>query len=266
MPTSTRRNRDHSSFARLAPRAREPSRWPGPPGGCSRSRSVGNVRAFTRDDILRVAQLHREVFRPATATAGTPARIKPTSTASFSRIRPAKGLSLRWCTEERDGRIVGFLGIVRRRVAINDCRYEAAVSSQFIVGRQASKPLVAVRLVQAYLEGPQDLSIADEATEAARRIWEGFSGSTSLLHSLDWTRPLRPARLVHVVRASAADPRAVRQRGPSVCRGAGRARHAPAGESLSSVGALRRGRRALCRNGGGVRAGSVPRRDALGGA
>jgi hypothetical protein len=157
---------------------------------------VGNVRRFTRDDIPRVAQLHREVFPPSNADRRDADAYHAYFNTVFLQNPAGEGPLSSLVYEESDGRIAGFLGVVRRRVAINDRRYEAAVSSQFIVRRHASTPLVAVRLVRAYLEGPQDLSIADEATESARRIWEGVSGSTSLLHSLYWTRPLRPARLV----------------------------------------------------------------------
>jgi hypothetical protein len=52
-----------------------------------------------------------------------------------------------------------------------------------------------LRLAKAYLEGPQDLSIADEANDVSRKIWEGLGGTTAMLLSIYWTRPLRPARL-----------------------------------------------------------------------
>jgi hypothetical protein len=42
------------------------------------------------------------------------------------------------------------------------------------------------------MDGPQDLSIADEANDVSRRIWEGLGGTTLLMSSLYWTRPVRP--------------------------------------------------------------------------
>jgi hypothetical protein len=96
--------------------------------------------------------------------------------------------------QEHDGRIVGFVGLVPRQVVINGHHFQAVVSSQFIVDPTCHVGLVALRLAKAYLEGPQDLSIADEANDVSRTIWEGLGGTTALLLSIYWTRPLRPAR------------------------------------------------------------------------
>jgi hypothetical protein len=80
-------------------------------------------------------------------------------------------------------------------VGIGGHRFRALVSSQFIVDPAAAPGLVALRLAKEYLAGPQDLSIADEANDVSRKIWEGLGGTTARLHSLYWTRPLRPAAL-----------------------------------------------------------------------
>jgi hypothetical protein len=156
---------------------------------------VGTIRRFTRDDIPRVAELHQEVFPPARGERRDIDAFHAYFNSVFLQNPAGEGPLSSLVYEESDGRIVGFVGIVRRRVALNGCRYEAAVSSQFLVAPQASTSLVAVRLLMAYVEGPQDLSIADEATESARKIWEAVGGTTLTLQSLYWTRPLRPARL-----------------------------------------------------------------------
>jgi hypothetical protein len=156
---------------------------------------MSRVRPFTHHDIPSVARLHRIVFPPAAGERREPAAYESYFRSVFleNPAGPAAVPSL--VSEDGDGRIAGFLGIVRRRIAIGHCRYEAAVSSQFIVDPAAPVGLVAIGLVKAYLGGPQDLSIADEATDAARRLWEGLGGTTVQLQSLYWTRPLRPARL-----------------------------------------------------------------------
>jgi len=80
-------------------------------------------------------------------------------------------------------------------MVMNGRQFLAGVSSQFIVDPVSCVPVVALRLAQTFMEGPQDLSIADEANDVARKIWEGLGGTTLLLQSLHWTRPLRPIEL-----------------------------------------------------------------------
>jgi hypothetical protein len=98
--------------------------------------------------------------------------------------------------EEDDGRIVGFLGVAPRRMSYDGHRLQAAISSRILVDPASRAVLVSVELAKAFLDGPQDLSISDQATDGARKIWEGLGGTTALLHSIYWTRPLRPAQLV----------------------------------------------------------------------
>jgi hypothetical protein len=157
---------------------------------------MGYIRAFAAPDIPQVARLHRRVFNPAGRSDAT---ISDDYHAYFTRVflesssRAPECPSL-VCQDDR-GVIAGFLGVVPRRMTMNGRRFQAALSSQFIVDPDTQGGLVAVRLARAFLDGPQDLSIADEANDIARKIWEGLGGRTSLLHSLHWTRPLRPARL-----------------------------------------------------------------------
>jgi hypothetical protein len=55
-----------------------------------------------------------------------------------------------------------------------------------------------MQLLQAFLSGPQDLSLADEANDSSRAIWERLGGSTALLYSIHWTCTLRPAQYVRL--------------------------------------------------------------------
>jgi hypothetical protein len=156
-----------------------------------RARSMAGVRPFVESDIPQVAAVHRAAFGLGDHTSLDEYR------DYFTRLFLLSGADHRISSlvfQEPDGRVTGFLGLVPRRVTINRRHYQAAISSQFIVDPGSQVGLVALRLVKACLEGPQDLSIADEANDVSRRIWEGLGGTTALLLSMYWTRALRPAQ------------------------------------------------------------------------
>lgn len=158
------------------------------------ARAMGSVRPFDEADIPSVATLHQTVFN-------TTVRARAAGLEGYHGYfrdvflnGPSQDPGLPSLVYEDHGRVVGFLGVIPRRLTMSRRRYQGAISSQFIVDPTCRVGLVAVSLAKAFLAGPQDVSISDEANDTARRIWEGLGGSTSLLHSLHWTRPLRPAR------------------------------------------------------------------------
>ena len=51
-------------------------------------------------------------------------------------------------------------------------------------------------LLKRFLEGPQDLTITDTASDEARRIWEGLGGETMHIGSIGWARVFSPLRSV----------------------------------------------------------------------
>jgi hypothetical protein len=157
------------------------------------ARGAACIRRFVEEDIPQVARVHRAAFR-LNESPGL-AAYHDYFTRVFLESPAGEGPLPSLVYQDSDERIVGFVGLVPRRVAIGGHHFQAVVSSQFIVDPASHVGLVALRLAKAYLEGPQDLSIADEANDMSRRIWEGLGGTTALLYSIHWTRPLRPARL-----------------------------------------------------------------------
>ncbi len=95
---------------------------------------------------------------------------------------------------ELDGRMVGALGVVPRRMRLGERTLRVAVSCQLMVDPERGSGLVALELLRRFFAGPQDLSIADGANDASRRLWEASGGTASALHSLHWIRLLRPAQ------------------------------------------------------------------------
>ena len=156
------------------------------------SSTLSNIRAFTKDDIPEVADLHRRVFQ--TADHSFPA-LEDAYRAYFTDVyldNPWRDTAIESLVHaERNGKITGFLGVVPRWLRIGGRVFRAAISSNFAVDT-AARGLTGLMLMRSVLEGPQDITIADEANVASRRLWEGLGGTTSLLHSMRWIYPLRP--------------------------------------------------------------------------
>jgi hypothetical protein len=154
---------------------------------------MGRVRAFTSQDIDQVVALHRRLFRPVNGGDLDQGGYR----AYFRDMFLDGGWQSDACPslvyESPEGGVVGFLGVVGREMSFHDRPIHAVVSSQFMVAPEWRASLAAFQLGKAFLTSGQDLSIADEATEAARRIWEFVGGTTALLYSLYWVRVLRPA-------------------------------------------------------------------------
>jgi hypothetical protein len=154
------------------------------------SRSSQAVRRFVGSDIPYVAELHARVW----PNPGCPPSIYDDYFRRVFLANPANDPALpSLVSEDESGRVVGFIGVVPRRLVAGGRTYRAAVSSQFVVEPGPEAAFAAARLLRAYLEGSQDVSIADEATDAARALWGGLGGTTAHFLSLHWTRVLRPA-------------------------------------------------------------------------
>ncbi|MDX2031914.1 MAG: GNAT family N-acetyltransferase [Blastocatellia bacterium] len=158
------------------------------------------IRPFKRDDIPQVSALHQRIF----GVNGAPSRSAATPAEAQVYADYFEGTFLQnpWyddalpslVSEDSTGRIAGFLGILPRRMTIAGRPIRVAISSQFIVDPETRSLGTGLGLVKAFLSGPQDLSMTDEANETSRRLWEGFKGLTAPLYSIHWTRMLRPAR------------------------------------------------------------------------
>lgn len=149
---------------------------------------MGGVRPFEEGDIARVAELHARVFPPADRSAS--ARV-PSYLREIFCGHPWRDDAMPSLVYQENGRVVGCLGVMPRPMRLNGRRIVAAVSHNFMVEPARRSPRVALELLKAYLSRPQDLSLA-EGNNSSRKLWEAFGGTTSLLYSLRWTRPIRP--------------------------------------------------------------------------
>jgi hypothetical protein len=149
------------------------------------------LRPFVPGDLPAVAALHARVY-PQASWCSQAAR------ASYFREvllhNPWQDPQMPSWIAEESGRVIGFFGVLPRRMLFRERPIRVAVGCQFMVDPGKRRSLAALELIRRYFSGPQDLSVADGANEMSRRLWEAAGGITSPLHGLHWLRPLRPAR------------------------------------------------------------------------
>jgi hypothetical protein len=98
------------------------------------------------------------------------------------------------------GKVIGFIGVVSRQMRFKGELITVAVSHRLMVDPDGGCPLAASQLVRRFLSGPQDLSFSDGANDMGRKFCEGMGGSTSLIYSMNWIRPLQPCSYaIHIL-------------------------------------------------------------------
>lgn len=152
---------------------------------------MSGVRPFRREDVPAVVSLRPHAFR--TSLQRSPEALARYFEQTFFDA-PWRDDSLPSLVyEDRTGRVRGFIGVVPRRMRWRDTTIRMAVPTQFMVHPE-HRGMAGVELMRRFLLGPQDLALSDRGNESARVVWERLGGSTSLLLSLFWARPLQPAR------------------------------------------------------------------------
>jgi hypothetical protein len=154
------------------------------------------VREFTAADAPAVAALHARTH---------PESAWPSEAACAAYFRelllqnPWRDPQMPSWVAEDEARIVGFFGVLPRRMRFRERAVRVAVGCQLMVDAEHRRSFAALELMKRFFAGPQDLSIADGANDASRRCWEACGGLSSQLHALHWVRLLRPARgLLHL--------------------------------------------------------------------
>jgi hypothetical protein len=152
---------------------------------------MGLVRALQERDIPWVIDLHRRVLQ----SGATPLR----PNGSYTHFKEMF-LDTLWSDGQpslvyEDGQPIGFLGVMPRRMMLRDRPIRAVITAHFIVEPAHRATLAGIELLRTLLSGPQDLTLADEASDTSRKLLEGLGGKIDLLYSLYWVRLLRPCEL-----------------------------------------------------------------------
>jgi hypothetical protein len=169
-------------------------------------RGTSGVRPFTEEDVAQVSELHRRVSGSADRSAALTDEYRRFFSDVFV---PTSSILSSLVYQESDGSIVGFQGVHPRRMMFEDQPIVMAVCSHFVVD-PAHRGVPGLRLLKKVMEGPQDLTLADESNETARRLWEWCGGTTSLLYSMHWIRPLRLAEAAVTLLMRSRSPRTAR--------------------------------------------------------
>src|SRR6202030_3747054 len=132
----------------------------------------GIVRPFLERDIPQVTELHRRVFRIAATPSAPLERAYQVYLSGFASDASQTHRDLHSLVyEDTRGKVVGFLSVRSQPMWIRERRVLAAVSSQFVVDESHRSTLAGLQLMKAFLSGPQELSVVDEANEDSRTLW-----------------------------------------------------------------------------------------------
>jgi GNAT superfamily N-acetyltransferase len=93
------------------------------------------------------------------------------------------------------GRIAGFIGVEVRHMRFGDRAARAVWSQHFVVDPPARRLGVGAVLLRRVLNGPQDATLTDSASEISCKLWEGLGGQTLHLKGIHWVRVFRPWRV-----------------------------------------------------------------------
>ncbi|HVL36361.1 MAG TPA: GNAT family N-acetyltransferase, partial [Burkholderiales bacterium] len=143
------------------------------------------VRPFAVPDAAQVAALHARVYPRAPWDS-------PAECAAYFREllfrNPWQDPELPSWVAVEDGQVIGFLGVLPRRMRAGGRTLRVAVGCQFMVDPERRASFAAIALLRQYFGGPQDIAIADGANEASRACWQAAGGTASPLHNLHWVR------------------------------------------------------------------------------
>ena len=151
---------------------------------------MSRVRAFIEDDIPQVVTLK---WRFLHNCSGSPTPTMETYIRELFFRGPFSEKTLPSLVYENEhGRVVGFLGVLRRRMSLSGKPIEAAVATSLVVDPDSRSTMAGPKLINWFLSGKQDLAMTDTANYVTQQIWARLGGRAVALYTMHWSRPLRP--------------------------------------------------------------------------
>lgn len=152
---------------------------------------MAGIRPFVEADVSRVADLVWKVLHEQQGPA--PSNMTAYIDKLFLRNPWIEQDVNSLVYEDSEGKVTGFFGIVQRPMLIHGKKLRLAFGSNFVVEAGSRASFAAMQLVNAFMKGPQDISITDSATEGARQLLRSLGFTVVPIYSLLWARPLRPS-------------------------------------------------------------------------
>jgi len=143
-----------------------------------------------KEDIPAIAEIHTKVFGTAGDEPSEGLRSYYETVFLDSPWHDDELPSLVYRSEK--GEVLGFLGVIARRMSFNGRSIRVAVPHRLMVAPDCSSPLAAMKMIKKFLAGPHDLVLGDGANDLGKKFMEGMGASISCLYSMNWLRPLRP--------------------------------------------------------------------------
>ncbi|SPF40209.1 putative Phenylalanine racemase (ATP-hydrolyzing) [Candidatus Sulfotelmatobacter kueseliae] len=153
------------------------------------ARKDPGLRPFAVDDIPQVADLWWKFLRYG--KGAPPSGLHSYFEELYFRSPLIDERTPSRVYEGKNGRIVGFLGVVRRKMSLRGRPLCIAVGGNFVVAPEARSSLAGLRLLTAYMAGEQDISLTDSANDISRSLLERMGFRTIMPLSMHWARPLR---------------------------------------------------------------------------
>lgn len=149
------------------------------------------IRTFVEADVSRVADLVWQILHERQGPA--PPSLKRYVDRLFLHNPWIKEDINSLVYEDTEGNVTGFFGVILRPMSIQGKAVRLAFGSNFVVEAGSRASFAAMQLVNAFMKGPQDISITDSATEGARQLLKSMGFTVVPIYSLLWARPLRPS-------------------------------------------------------------------------
>lgn len=153
------------------------------------------IRELTRDDLPCLNELHSRGSSPSAEQIELGQRV-------YGELFPRLCLDHPWATghfpslisEDRNGQPNGVLSSMNRDFSLGSEKINAAVSCELFVDPSSRSSLCGVQLLKQFLNGEQDLSLADVANDKTRQIWTRLGGQVLPVYGLTWMAVIEPCR------------------------------------------------------------------------